>query len=97
MKTKLSDIYSKSVAGKGEIYHAEVSSAQSYLPTKERDPKSVKLEEDISKKMDTSLKAAIPEAQRKAPLPPLGKVREVGFEEALKELSGLLKPGDNKS
>lgn len=87
---KLKDIYNNQVAGTGPVGPAQTTS-NSYMPIKERDPKSIELENKISEKMNQAIVGQQPKTNNQKPLQPINAVAEVSFEQALKELSDLTK------
>ena len=100
MKPKLSDIYSKKVAGKGEAFPSQVSSTNNYIPApRERDPKIKQLEQETANKMQEALQKEQPKSSPATMKhsSSASNITEVGFEQALKELSSMLKSTNNKS
>jgi len=87
---KLNDIYGNFVAPKGSITPLQHSNPSSLPIKKERDPKSVQLEADIAKKMNDAIVSQQPKETPKQSLPPQ-TIKEVSFEDALKELAELEK------
>lgn len=89
---KLKDIYSSTVAGRGPIMPAQtmdqMSGSSQYLPVKERDPKSIKLENDIAQKMTQAVVQALP---KNIPIAPPQSLKTVSFEDAIRELAELEK------
>jgi hypothetical protein len=85
---KLKDIYGSNVAGKGPIIPAQtmgqMSGSSQYLPVKERDPKSIKLENDVTQKMTQAVVQALP---KNAPVAPPQSLKTVSFEDAIRELA----------
>lgn len=91
----LQDIYSNQV-NKTSINQAGISSG---IPaTRERDPNLVKLETDVFSQMSDLIvkqdQEDIKDDQKDNKV--VDKVRHVGFEDALKELSDLFESGNNK-
>ena len=85
---KLKDIYGANVAGKGPIIPAQtmgqMSGSSQYLPVKERDPKSIKLENDVAQKMTQAVIQALP---KNVPVAPPQSLKTVSFEDAIRELA----------
>lgn len=85
---KLKDIYGSNVAGKGPIIPAQtmgrMSGSSQYLPVKERDPKSIKLENDVAQKMTQAVVQALP---KNVPVAPPQSLKTVSFEDAIRELA----------
>ena len=92
---KLKDIYGSNVAGKGPIIPAQtmgqMSGSSQYLPVKERDPKSIKLENDVVQKMTQAVVQALPKNVPVAPVAPPQSLKTVSFEDAIRELAELEK------
>jgi len=87
---KLNDIYGNFVAPKGSITPLQHSNPSSLPIKKERDPKSVQLEADVALKMNKALQQQQP-VEAPKPVQPPQQVKDVSFEEALKELAELEK------
>jgi hypothetical protein len=85
---KLKDIYGSNVAGRGPIMPAQtmgqMSGSSQYLPVKERDPKSIKLENDVAQKMTQAVVQALP---KNIPVAPPQSLKTVSFEDAIRELA----------
>jgi len=92
---KLKDIYGSSVAGRGPIMSAQtmdqMSGSSQYLPVKERDPRSIKLENDVAQKMTQAVVKALPKNAPMAPVAPPQSLKTVSFEDAIRELAELEK------
>ena len=88
---KLNDIYGKLVANKGSITPLTTTNSPSYLPIKERDPKSIQLEANIAKKMNDAVNQQLPKTEQLKPSLPPHTVKQVSYEEAIKELVELEK------
>jgi len=87
---KLNDIYGKLVANKGSVLPLQQTNPSVLPLQKQRDPKSVQLEADIAKKMNDAIVNQQPKETPKQSLPPQ-TIKEVSFEDALKELAELEK------
>jgi len=87
---KLNDIYGKLVANKGSVLPLQQTNPSVLPLQKQRDPKSVQLEADIAKKMNDAIVSQQPKETPKQSLPPQ-TIKEVSFEDALKELAELEK------
>jgi hypothetical protein len=87
----LGDIYSNNV-NKSSI---GMTGSLGNLPTRERDPKSLELENNVFNKMQEV--ASPPTNPIEKQNVPVVSVQHVGFEQALKELSNGVESLDNKS
>ena len=86
----LEDIYQKNI-NKNPINQAGISSG---IPvTRERDPQSIKLEQDVFTRM---AEISQPPKESKKEIPKIN-VRQVGLEQAMKELLNGVESLDNKS
>lgn len=100
---KLDDIYRRQVSNKGSIYPAQVNNNPA-LPIRERDPKSIKLEQDVASQMNKAIidsmpkptKQELPPSMFTSPAPVPEPVKFVSFEDAIRELKdiadGKIKP-----
>ena len=81
----LGDIYQNNI-NKNPIHNTGISSGMPV--SRERDPKLVKLENDVNQQMSDLLKKDLPKEETK-PVEQLPEIKHVSFEDALKELSDL--------
>jgi len=88
-------MYGNFVAGKPPVGNVDVS-APRILSTRERDPKFIKLEQQVNNQMQAAI-AKLEPVQPKNFLQPSNKVKMVSYEDAIKELANTFKPTDNKS
>jgi len=87
----LGDIYSNNV-NKSSI---GMTSSLGNLPTRERDPKSIELENNVFNKMqEVASPPTNPEEKQDVPVI---NIQHVGFEQALRELSNGVESLDDKS
>lgn len=91
---KLKDMYGNYIAGKGPVINVDIPSQISF--TKERDPKTIALENAVNVQMNKAIEAVQPKEQKKLPQAP-NKIKIVSYEEAIRELSNTLKSTDNKA
>jgi hypothetical protein len=81
----LGDIYQNNI-NKNPIHNTGISSSMPV--SRERDPKLVKLENDVNKQMSDLLNQDLPKEENK-PVEKLPEIKHVSFEDALKELRDL--------
>lgn len=96
MKQTLDSIYRSTVAGKGQIYNAGVSSASAPISLRQRDPVAIQQEQVTTQKMHEALQKVAPQV---VPEKRRGRMNTtlVSPEEAQKELAELLKSSNNKA
>lgn len=87
----LGDIYSNNV-NKSSI---GMTSSLGNLPTRERDPKSIELENNVFNKMQEVALPPVSSVEKQDV--PTVDIQHVGFEQALKELSNGVESFDDKS
>lgn len=90
---KLRDMYGRYIAGVGPILNVQIPNE--IMIIRDRDPKSIALEQSVQNKMQDVLSSVTPK-EKKLPQP-ANKIRIVSYEEAIKELANTLKPTDDKS
>ena len=86
-------MYGNLIAGKGPVLNVHIPS--NLMVTKERDPKSIAMEQSVTQQMQKAIDNVTPK-EKKLPQPS-NKIRMVSYEEAIKELANNLKSTDNKS
>ena len=91
---KLRDMYGRYISEKGPILNVHIPN--DIMCVKERDPKSIALEQSVTAKMNQAMDNVIPKQDKKLPQPS-NKIRIVSYEEAIKELTNTLKSTDNKA
>ena len=85
---KIGDLYDRFIAGKGKIYNSGISN--NVISTRERDPKSIELENNVTLKMQQAVESVQPKQAKKAFIPP-NQIRIVSYEDAIKELASIQK------
>lgn len=85
-------MYGGYISGKGPVLNVHIPN--DIMCVKERDPKSIALEQAVSTKMNEAIENALPKQEKKIPQPS-NKIRIVSYEEAVKELTNTLKPSNN--
>lgn len=90
---KLRDMYGNLIAGKGPVLNVHIPS--NIMVTRERDPQSIALEQNVTNQMQRAIDNVTPK-EKKLPQP-TNKVRIISYEEAIKELANTLKSADDKS
>lgn len=90
---KLRDMYGNLIAGKGPVLNVQLPS--NLIVTRERDPRSVQMEQNVANQMQKAIDSVTP-VSKKLPQPE-NKIRIVSYEEAVKELANTLKSTYNKT
>lgn len=90
---KLRDMYGNLIAGKGPVLNVQLPS--NLIVTRERDPRSVQMEQNVANQMQKAIDSISP-VTKKLPQPE-NKIRIVSYEEAVKELANTLKSTNNKT
>lgn len=90
---KLRDMYGDFIASKGPVLNVHIPS--NIMVTRERDPQSIALEQNVSLQMQKAIDSVTP--KEKKIIQPANKIRMVSYEEAIKELANTLKSTDNKA
>ena len=85
---KIGELYNQFIAGKGRIFNSGISS--NVMPIRERDPKSIELENDVTLKMQQAIESVQPMQAKKTFIPP-NQIRIVSYEDAIKELASIQK------
>lgn len=86
-------MYGNLIAGKGPVLNVQLPS--NLIVTRERDPRSVQMEQNVANQMQKAIDSISP-VTKKLPQPE-NKIRIVSYEEAVKELANTLKSTNNKT